>query len=66
MCIAHHFPATQYATLNEAVVTCTNIIQSGDCVLLSPAGSSYDLYDNYEQRGKHFKELVINFIQSKL
>ncbi len=66
MCIAHNIPATHYTTLNEAVVTCTTLMQSGDCVLLSPAGSSYDLYDNYEQRGKHFKELVINFIQSKL
>jgi UDP-N-acetylmuramoylalanine--D-glutamate ligase len=64
MCIAHNIPATHYTTLNEAVVACTNVIESGDCVLLSPAGSSYDLYDNYEQRGKHFKELVENYIRS--
>ncbi len=64
MCLAHHIPATQYTTLNEAVLTCTNKMESGDCVLLSPAGSSYDLYDNYEQRGKHFKELIMEYIKN--
>ena len=63
MCIANHIPATYFATLDDAVTACTLMIQSGDCVLLSPAGSSYDLYDNYEQRGKHFKELVTQYIQ---
>jgi len=30
----------------------------GDTVLLSPAGSSFDLYENYAQRGNHFQKVV--------
>jgi UDP-N-acetylmuramoylalanine--D-glutamate ligase len=64
MCIANHIPATTFATLNDAVNACTLVITSGDCVLLSPAGSSYDLYENYEERGKHFKELINQYLES--
>ena len=64
--MTYNIPTTQCTTLNEAVVACTNTIQSGDCVLLSPAGSSYDLYENYEQRGRHFKELIMRFIQRQI
>jgi len=31
---------------------------AGDVVLLSPAGSSFDLFSNYQERGRIFKELV--------
>ena len=46
--------------LNEALIQANEIAVSGDVVLLSPTTSSYDQYTSYEQRGKHFKELVNN------
>jgi len=64
MCVANHIAATYFTTLSDAVSACTVTAQPGDCVLLSPAGSSYDLYENYEQRGKHFKELITHYIRN--
>lgn len=34
------------------------LAKSGQKVLLSPACASWDMYDNFEQRGRHFKECV--------
>ena len=45
-------------TLDEAVKTAHDLSQSGDIVLLSPTTSSYDQYSGYEERGRHFKQLV--------
>jgi UDP-N-acetylmuramoylalanine--D-glutamate ligase len=45
-------------TLDEAVPIAQSASQPGDAVLLSPACTSYDAYDNFEQRGEHFRQLV--------
>lgn len=45
-------------TLEQAVHQAHDMANGGDIVLLSPTTSSYDQYKNYEERGKHFKELV--------
>ena len=47
-------------SLEEAVVTCYKLSQEGDCVLLSPACASWDMFPNYEERGRLFKEYVRN------
>lgn len=43
---------------DEAVFLASNIARNNDIVLLSPACASFDLFDNYEDRGNQFKEAV--------
>ncbi|MGA7852301.1 MAG: UDP-N-acetylmuramoyl-L-alanine--D-glutamate ligase [Candidatus Acidiferrales bacterium] len=45
-------------TLERAVEIAMERAQPGDTVLLAPACSSFDQFENYEQRGRVFKELV--------
>ena len=45
-------------TMQDAVRMAYKIAKPKDCVLLSPACSSFDLYKNYEDRGTQFKNAV--------
>jgi UDP-N-acetylmuramoylalanine--D-glutamate ligase len=46
------------ASAQEAVKAAFHFANKGDVVLLSPACASFDLFKNYEDRGKQFKEAV--------
>jgi len=46
--------------MSEAVKVAYKIAERGDTVLLSPACASFDLFDNYEDRGDQFKEAIKN------
>jgi UDP-N-acetylmuramoylalanine--D-glutamate ligase len=46
--------------MNEAVKMAQRLSEKGDTVLLSPACASFDLFENYEDRGKQFKHAVKN------
>ena len=48
----------QADSLAEAVEKARQLARSPQVVLLSPACASYDMFDNYEQRGRIFKQLV--------
>ena len=45
-------------TMEEAVKVCAEKANPGEAVLLSPACASWGMFDNYEQRGRIFKDLV--------
>jgi UDP-N-acetylmuramoylalanine--D-glutamate ligase len=45
-------------TLEKAVTMAANAAHPGDIVLLAPACSSFDQFENYEHRGRVFKQLV--------
>jgi UDP-N-acetylmuramoylalanine--D-glutamate ligase len=48
------------SSMEEAVKAAYYLSRNGDTVLLSPACASFDLFENYEDRGKQFKEQVRN------
>ena len=49
---------TEVKTMSEAVKEAYAIAKSNDSVLLSPACASFDLFKNYEDRGRQFKAEV--------
>ena len=45
-------------TLADAVMAAARIARSGDVVLLSPGGTSFDAFKDFAERGDQFQELV--------
>jgi len=52
-------PATQVATMEEAVRAARDAAPPGGVVLLAPACASFDLYSGYEARGDDFRRRVL-------
>lgn len=53
-----NIPVQRVDSLADAVAVAHLATQPGDVVLLSPACTSYDAYDNFEKRGEQFRKLV--------
>ena len=50
----------EVSSMNDAVRMAQRMAEKGDAVLLSPACASFDLFDDYEDRGRQFKQAVQN------
>jgi len=56
--LAEALPVVTAGAFGEVLAQARRLARPGDAVLLSPACSSYDMFDNYEQRGEHFRAAV--------
>lgn len=52
-------------TMKDAVEIANNESQFGDTVLLSPACASFDMYDNFEERGADFKQCIRDLLATE-
>ena len=51
--------------LDEAVELAARVAGSNSVILLSPGGTSFDAYQDFEERGEHFRQLVRRTIQQR-
>jgi len=51
-------PVAHAKSMDEAVATAYRLAEAGDAVLLSPACSSFDMFESYADRGRKFVEAV--------
>ncbi len=61
-CTEFGIPATSAATLDTAFQNALCNAVPGDTILLSPSGSSYDLFTDYQARGDYFRQLVNQYM----
>lgn len=59
----HGVPLVHAATMQDAVQRSAELAQAGDVVLLSPACASFDMFENYKQRGRVFAECVQQLVR---
>jgi len=53
---------TRCAGLKEAVLAAANVVEEGDVVLLSPGGTSFDEFRDFEDRGEAFRKWVMELL----
>ncbi|MDQ3290995.1 MAG: UDP-N-acetylmuramoyl-L-alanine--D-glutamate ligase [Bacteroidota bacterium] len=53
-------------SVEQAILKAKELASSGDVVLLSPACASFDLFNNYEHRGRRFAEAVQQIVLTPL
>lgn len=63
--LGKNFPVQFAGSLQEAVEKCFEMANPGETVMLSPGCASFDMFDNYEHRGRVFKEAVATLRNGK-
>ncbi len=53
-------------SLEEATILANKLSNPGEIALLSPACASFDMFENFEHRGKVFKETVLSLVKGKI
>ena len=53
-----NIPVYKCDSIEDAVQRAYKVAKKGDIVVLSPASASFDMFKNFEERGKRFKEIV--------
>ena len=54
----YRFTLTRTSRLHEAVLKAAEVAESGDVVLLSPGGTSFDEFKDFAERGERFRKWV--------
>lgn len=63
--LGRSFPTQMADSLEEAVGKCFEMAHPGETVLLSPGCASFDMFENYEHRGRAFKDAVATLKNGK-
>ena len=63
--LGRNFPVQFAESMEEAVEICFDMAYPGETVLLSPACASFDMFENFEHRGRVFKTVVANLKNGK-
>ena len=63
--LGREFPVQFAGSMKEAVQRCFEMAFPGETVLLSPACASFDMFDNFEQRGYAFKAAIAELRNGK-
>jgi UDP-N-acetylmuramoylalanine--D-glutamate ligase len=58
-------PMSRATSMKDAVEKSFRMAEKGDTVLLAPACASFDMFDNFEHRGRVFKEEVGRLLVSE-
>lgn len=64
LCRTYNIPCHSFANLYDATIASFQRSSEGYLILLSPGGSSFDLFTNYQERGNYFKKTIHNLAQN--